>query len=167
MIDISKKKNNDANHSIKEVTKFVTSMENNILNFSLNKCVANIYTLFNFLEKKSIYLNNHDLSKKILVCLYPIVPSLSAKIFKNFFNSEITKESWPIVNEKILLEEKIKLPIQINGKFVTTIDTIYNYKEKNLIEEIYKIEKINSRLIGKKILKVINVQNKIINIIIN
>ena len=162
-----KEKNNDANHSIKEVTKFVTSMENNILNFSLNKCVANIYTLFNFLEKKSIYLNNHDLSKKILVCLYPIVPSLSAKIFKKFFNSEITKESWPIVNEKILLEEKIKLPIQINGKFVTTIDTIYNYKEKNLIEEIYKIEKINSRLIGKKILKVINVQNKIINIIIN
>ena len=162
-----KEKNNDANHSIKEVTKFVTSMENNILNFSLNKCVADIYTLFNFLEKESIYLNNHDLSKKILVCLYPIVPSLSAKIFKNFFNSEITKESWPIVNEKILLEEKIKLPIQINGKFVTTIDTIYNYKEKNLIEEIYKIEKINSRLIDKKILKVINVQNKIINIIIN
>ena len=39
-------------------------MEKNILSFSLNKCVANIYTLFNYLEKNKVYLNNNDLSKK-------------------------------------------------------------------------------------------------------
>ena len=160
-------KNNDAEHSIKEVTKFITNIENNILNFSLNKCVANIYTLFNFLEKKSIYLADHDFSKKILICLYPIMPSLCTKIFKKLFNSEIAKESWPIVDEKILFNEEIKLPIQINGKFIATIDTIYNYQEKNLVEEINKIEKFKSKVINKKVIKVINVQNKIINFIIN
>lgn len=38
--------------STKIVEKFVKNIENNILNFSLNKCVAEIYTLFNYLEKK-------------------------------------------------------------------------------------------------------------------
>ena len=36
----------------KKVEKFVYNIEKNILNFSLNKCVADIYTLFNYLEKK-------------------------------------------------------------------------------------------------------------------
>ena len=44
-------------------------MERNILNFSLNKCIANIYTLLNFLEKNKIYLGKNELSKKVLVCL--------------------------------------------------------------------------------------------------
>ena len=35
----------------KKVEKFISDIEKNILDFSLNKCVADIYTLFNFLEK--------------------------------------------------------------------------------------------------------------------
>ena len=42
--------------TIKSVEKFVNEMENNILNFTLNKCIANIYTLFNFLEKKNLFI---------------------------------------------------------------------------------------------------------------
>ena len=47
----------------KKVEKFVHNIEINILNFSLNKCVADVYTLFNFLERKNIYLYDHYLSK--------------------------------------------------------------------------------------------------------
>ena len=57
-------------------------MEKNILNFSLNKCVANIYTLLNFLEKNKIYLGKNELSKKILICLFPIIPRLSSILSK-------------------------------------------------------------------------------------
>ena len=73
----------------KEIERFVYNVEKNILNFSLNKCVADIYTLFNYLEKNNIYLNNNKLSKKILACLYPIVPKLSLQIFKKLFLSLI------------------------------------------------------------------------------
>jgi leucyl-tRNA synthetase len=59
-------------------------MEKNILNFSLNKCVANIYTLLNYLEKNNIYLGNNELSKKILTCLFPIIPRLSSTLSKNY-----------------------------------------------------------------------------------
>ena len=34
------------------VERFIYNIEKNILNFSLNKCVADIYTLFNYLEKE-------------------------------------------------------------------------------------------------------------------
>ena len=68
---------------------------------------------------------------------------------------------------KLIEEKEINLPIQIKGKLISTINTKKGYNEKDLLEQIYKIEKINSKITGKKIIKVINVQDKIINIITN
>ena len=152
---------------LKAVEKFVFEMEKNILNFSLNKCIANIYTLLNFLEKNNCYLGNNNLSKKVLICLFPIAPGLSSNLFNKLFNLELTDLLWPEVNENLIEENEIKLPIQINGKLKSTINTKKGYNEKDLLEEIYKIEKINSKISEKKIIKVINVQDKIINIITN
>ena len=139
----------------------------NILNFSLNKCVANIYTLLNFLEKNKIYLGKNELSKKILTCLFPIIPRLSSSLSDKLFGMETSDLLWPEVNKKLIEENEINLPIQIKGKLISTINTKKGYNEKDLLEKIYKIEKINNKIIGKKIVRVINVQDKIINIITN
>jgi leucyl-tRNA synthetase len=138
----------------------------NILNFSLNKCVADIYTLFNFLERKDIYLHDHILSRKILTCLFPIMPSLSMSLNRSIFKSN-NFGTWPIVDLELLKENKIRLPIQIQGKLVTTIDTVKGYKENEILKDIYKLDKIKNKIVNKKIVKVINVQDKIINIITN
>ena len=71
------------------------------------------------------------------------------------------------MNKKLIEKNEINLPIQIKGKLISTINTKKGYNEKDLLEEIYKIEKINNKIIGKKIVRVINVQDKIINIITN
>ena len=140
-------------------------MEKNILNFRLNKCVANIYTLLNFLEKNNCYLGKNELSKKILICLFPIIPRLASVLSKKLFEFETKDLQWPEINPDLIIENDIILPIQVKGKLVSTISTKKGYNEKNILEEIYKIEKINTKISGKKIIRVINVQDKIINII--
>ena len=162
----SKEKSEINELAIKEVEKFIFNMEKNILNFSLNKCVANIYTLLNFLEKQSIFLGNDELSKKILIAIYPITPSLSTKIFQELFLNKIDDQLWPKLQENLLVEEILKLPIQVNGKLVDFIEMNIDYTEKKALEEIYKRDKIINKIDGKNIKKVINVQNKIINLII-
>ena len=161
--------NHEANikkEAIVNIEKFIFEMEKNINNFALNKCVASIYTLFNYLEKNKIYLYNNSLSKKVLICLFPIVPRLSKKIYETIFSEDINW-TWPIIDPKLLEKNEIVLPIQIKGKLITTINTKKDYDEKNILEDILKIEKISSKLDNKEILKIINVQNKIINIITN
>ena len=162
----SKKKGDVSLEIKKEIEKFVHNIENNILNFSLNKCVADIYTLFNYLEKKNIYLYDDKLSKRILICLFPIVPNLSRSLNKNLFKSS-GFEKWPEINANLLLENRLKLPIQIHGKLITTLDTTKGYSEKEILKSIYKLDKIKNKIQNKKVVKVINVQDKIINIIIN
>ncbi len=67
----------------------------------------------------------------------------------------------------MLIDDNLVLPIQIKGKLISTIKTKKGYKQDDLLNEVYKIEKIKSRLDNKKIIKIINVQDKIINIITN
>ena len=150
----------------KKVEKFISDIEKNILDFSLNKCVADIYTLFNFLEKNKIFLYDSLLSKKILICLYPILPKLSQSINKSLFKSKDFDE-WPVINKDLLVENNINLPIQIQGKLVTTIKAVKGYNEKEILKSIYELDKIKNKIVGKEVTKVINVQDKIINIIIN
>tara|TARA_B100000927_G_scaffold3777_1_gene3015 strand:+ start:1368 stop:3731 length:2364 start_codon:yes stop_codon:yes gene_type:complete len=160
-------KNYNDNQKIKQIEQYLEQMERNILSFSFNKCVANIYTLFNYLEKNKIFLGNNNLSKKIIISLFPILPRLSNSIHQELFGQNLDNHLWPDIDKNLLIEDDLVLPIQIKGKLVTTINTKKGYQEKNLLETIYKIDKIKNKLKEKKILKVINVQDKIINIITN
>ena len=74
---------------------------------------------------------------------------------------------WPTVDSNLLLETNINLPIQVQGKLVTTLGTIKGYKEEEVLELIYDLDKIKNKIENKKVIKVINVQDKIINIITN
>ena len=57
-------------------------------------------------------------SKKILICMFPIVPNLCKKIFKHLFMEDLEVSSWPNINQTALEEKDITLPIQINGKLI-------------------------------------------------
>ena len=162
----SNKSDNLVESSVIFIEKFIYEIENNIQGFYLNKCIANIYTLFNHLEKNKIYLFNHELSKKILVCIYPIIPGTSSDIYKKLFDADISTNQWPNVDLSLIEDNEIDLPIQIMGKFVTTISTAKDYNEEEILKSIFLLDKIKSKIDGKVVKKVINVQNKIINIII-
>ena len=150
----------------KMIEKFIFNIEKNVLSFSLNKCVADVYTLFNYLEKEKVFLHDSEITKKILICLYPIVPKMSLKISDTLFNTNIITR-WPSINHELLEESSINLPIQIHGKLITTIKTEKGYEEKDILKSIYQIEKVKSKILDRKVIKVINVQDKIINIITN
>ena len=161
-----KKKIDNIISAEKEVEKFIYNIEKNILNFSLNKCVADIYTLFNYLEKERVYLSDSNLGHRVLTCLYPIIPKLTESLQFSLFK-ENNLDKWPSAKVELLVEEQINLPIQINGKFVTTFETNTGYIEKEITNTIYQLDKIKSKIENKKIIKIINVQDKIINIITN
>ena len=75
---------------------------------------------------------------------------LSSILSKKLFNIEISDLSWPEVNESLIIENEINLPIQLKGKLISTVNTKKGYNEKELLEKIYKIEKISNKIKGKK-----------------
>jgi leucyl-tRNA synthetase len=70
------------------------------------------------------------------------------------------------VDEKVLSAVEINLPIQINGKLISTIKIPQNLSQDEVLKEAQKNEKISKALENTEIKKIIFVPNKIISIIL-
>ncbi|MBD1137137.1 leucine--tRNA ligase [Pelagibacterales bacterium SAG-MED49] len=152
----------------KFTNKFIKKISHNLENFSYNIIVANLHEMHSFLIKeiskgyqRKTILENY---KKILITMNPILPHLSNECL------EIIKEYngiiWPSYDEKQLEESSSLIVIQINGKKRGLINTNINVTEKEIMELIYKDEKISKYLIDNNIKKQIYIKNKLINIIV-
>ena len=72
-------------------------------------------------------------------------------IIKKLYDIKISNLPWPEVNQSLIQQNEINLPVQIKGKLVSTINTKKGYNEKDLLEKIYKIDKVNNKINGKKL----------------
>ena len=143
-------------------------MSDNLDSFSYNVLIANIHEMCTYLNKETsnkytskTLANNYN---KILITLLPIIPHFASECLE--LNKFKINQEWPEYDEKKLIEENVKIVVQINGKKRGLLQAKRERSEKNLLLDIEKDNKLNKYLNNKKILKVVFIKNKIINIII-
>ena len=174
ILDKSLKKNlkqADNENNIK-FTKFtnqlVDKITKNLERFHYNGIIANLYEAYNFYIKIvdqdlnfRILINDY---KKFLYLIMPIIPHFSSECLETIHNSD--KIEWPITNKKLLEDDAVQIVIQINGKKKTTISSLKDIDEEELITNIKKSPDYEKILKGKKIVRNIFVKNRLINFII-
>ena len=167
--EINKNHLNDNNLELTKFTnKFIKKITHNLEIFSYNIIIANLHEMYSFLMKeidkgfkKDTILENY---KKILITINPIIPHLSSECLKIIgINNEIM---WPSYDEKQLKKSSNLIVVQINGKKRGLINARLNLTEEELMQLIYKDEKIKKYLINFDIKKRIYIKDKLINIII-
>jgi len=169
MVGISKSEKKEFNENIEIFTNQIINKINIALEgFRYNLIIAyfhEAYAFFKNISSKQIHFENLILSfKKILITMMPVVPHLANECLKSLdLNKNI---SWPEINEKYIVEDKIKIVIQVNGKKrnIVTVDKDIEEKDiKNLIIKQKLIEKYTN---NKEINKIIYIKNRLINYII-
>jgi len=146
---------------------FLKKITDNLDNFNYNKMVANLYEMYSFLFKqidkkytKKTLLNNFE---KILIAINPIIPHFSNECM-NLLNLE--KMNWPKYDESQLIENKVKIVIQINGKKRGLIETDRDNSEQDLTKIINTDKTLKKYLDNQTIKRKIFIKNKLMNIII-
>jgi leucyl-tRNA synthetase len=159
-----------SNNNLEKITnKFLKEVTQNIESFAYNKIIANFHEIYSSVNKevlnkieKEKLVDNY---KKILIAISPVIPHFSNECMVMLnVNEQIL---WPIIDEKILLEESIKFIIQFNGKTRKIIISEKDTGEDLLLQKIKEDSKLNKFLDNKNIQKKIFIPNKLINIIIN
>jgi len=152
------------NHLIKKVTE-------NIENFRYNVIIANFYEMYNFLNKKiNEDINVNDLIEnysKMLRLMSPFIPHYTSHCLEELDKKKQTGSNyWPNVINKYLIDQKVNLVVQINGKkrYVLSLDK--DNSEKIVMDKIMENESLNTYIANKKIIKTVFIPNKIINLIL-
>ena len=100
------------------VNSYINKITKSINNFNLNVVIANVYEIYNlFNEHLNKEISNKCLKSnliKLMKILIPFTPHMAYECLEMLDEKEI--KSWPKIDPKLILKEKIQLAIQINGK---------------------------------------------------
>ena len=165
-VDPSKIQENCANEeTIKLLHQTVKKVTEDLSDLRFNTSVSQLMIFVNHLTK----LEKLDKSvlHQFLLILNPFAPHLSEELNEMLGFEPLSNTAWPEYDELIVIEEKITIAVQINGKTRGTIDIEIDTKEKLIFDMILNDEKLNKFIIGMEIIKKIYVPNRLINILIS
>ena len=103
--------------------------------------------------------------KKILTCFSPIIPHFTNECLYEL--GVIENSVWPVHHENLLEEELINIVVQINGKKRGLLRVKKDIEERTLLEILKKDKSMEKYINNTEIKKIIFVQNRLINILIN
>ena len=160
--------NDDDDQELDKYTNiFLKKITDNLDNFSYNKMIANLHEMYSSLFKqidkkytKRTLIRNFE---KILIAISPIIPHFSNECMHLL---KLENKSWPKYDENQLIEDKIKIVIQINGKKRGLIETNRDISEQELTNMINNNELLKKYLDKQTFKKKIFIKNKLMNIII-
>ena len=166
---IKSKEETSKDNDLEEFTnKLIDKITKNLEKFHYNVIVANLYEMYNFLNKEIKKSVNHNVLRenysKILNLMAPIIPHLVSECLEELNDNH--QQKWPVADNKFLKEEFCNIVIQINGKKREIIKFKIDTNENEVITKINDNEKLSSYLKNKEIIKKIFIPNRLINIIV-
>ena len=140
--------------------------------FSFNTAISQMMIFVNgFTNLETIPL---DAMRAFLILLNPFAPHISSELWESLnakfdeTRGDITQQSWPAYDERLLVEDEVEIAIQVNGKLRDRIKMPLNASREDL-EQAAKASPKVIKVVGDEFMpyvSVITVPNKIANVVI-
>ena len=99
--------------------------------------------------------------------LAPFAPHIASEIWKLTPNKgSIFKEGWPSYDESLIIEEEVKVVVQINGKVRATIIVSVGTEQEKIKKLALQDKNIQKYISEGQIKKVIYVPDRLINFVV-
>ena len=162
-VDATKSQQKLLHATIKKVTEDIES-------FSFNTAISQMMIFVNaFTNVETIPLSA---MRTFLILLNPFAPHISSELWERLSvnlatRAEMyTQQSWPAYDERLLIEDEVEIVIQINGKLRDRMKMPIVATEEELKAVALSNPKVQDRIAGKAVRKVIVVPKKLVNIVV-
>ena len=150
--------------TIKKVTEDIRDR------FAFNTAISALMELVNamhaFQDKKINPNLARELARDLLLMLAPFVPHISAELWSKFFAGDVHKQNWPKFDAQAIVEDEIEIVVQINGKVRDRLKVSVGLTKNDLEKLAPTLPRVQELTSGKKIVKIIAVPNKLINVVV-
>ena len=169
IINILKDKEHPVNEELEKFTNQIIDKVNTSLEkFSYNIIIACFHEIYAFYKKiidnKKNYINLRKNFEKIIILMMPVIPHLTNECLEKLKYEK--KILWPEADKEYLLDKKVNIVIQINGKKRSILNINKDTEEKEILIEVNKQKLIDKYLDNNKVVKTIYIKNRLINYII-
>ncbi len=146
------------NQTVKKVTEDFEELK-------FNTAISQIMIFVNAIYKEKVLPLKY--AESLVKLLNPICPFMTEEIWSMLGHTNtIAYEKWPEYDPSKLKEDKIKLPVSVNGKLRGNIEIDENLSKEEILKLAKQEENVSKYLDNHEIVKEIYVPNKILNIVI-
>jgi leucyl-tRNA synthetase len=140
-----------------------------------NTCVAAIMELVNEIQAADAQLAAgeipapvvRELLRTLVLLLAPFAPYLAAELWEELGEEgAVLRAPWPVSNPKLSKENELEIPVQINGKLVIVVRVVADADAKVIEAAALADERVQSRIVGKTVVKIIVVPGKLVNLVV-
>ncbi len=162
--DKSFKKNcvDDKTKSLFHIT--IKKVTEDLNNLRFNTAVSQLMIFTNHLS--SLKVLDKEVLERFLIILNPFAPHITEELNQNFGNDPITTMNWPTFSEKYIVQEKVTVAIQFNGKTRGKLELAPGISQERTMEYLKKSVFGKKYLSTGKIVKIIHIPDKILNVVI-
>lgn len=138
-----------------------------IESLSLNTCVSEMMKLLNAIEDSGSTLTSKQ-REHFLLLLAPLAPHLAEELWMTVLKKKksVHLQSWPDYDAKLLVQDTVQMPVQINGKVREVITVPANIREDDAVFMARKSENVARYLDGATIRKVIFIPGRLLNLVL-
>jgi leucyl-tRNA synthetase len=139
-----------------------------------NTSVAAIMELVNELQASDAQLGNGDVPapvvrevlRSLVLLLSPFAPHLAAELWEELGEKgAVLRVAWPTSDPLLAKEDELEIPVQVNGKLVAVVRVAADASAKDIEAAALADEKVQSRIAGKTVVKIIVVPAKLVNLV--
>ena len=154
-----------ANDEFKILHKTIKKIQEDIERFSFNTSISAFMICVN--ELTELKCNKKEILEPLVVLLTSFAPHVTEELWQLLGNSEsISNASFPVYEEKYLIESTFEYPVSFNGKMRFKLKLPMDSTAKDAEEAVLANKLSQKWLDGKTPRKIIFVPKKIINIVI-
>lgn len=157
---------NEANSEILVAfNKMVKKVGDDIENFHFNTAISEMMIFINLVYKINEF--NLDIMHKFAIILSCFAPYLAEEINEHLgFKTSICLMKWPNFNDKMILQEKINIPVIIDNRPRAILNVDIDTNHDDLLKIALANEKVQKYLGNKQVKDSIFVINKILKLIL-
>ncbi len=108
-----------------------------------------------------------EVLESFCLLLHPFAPHFAEELRENLgYKSTLWDASWPKYDPDLAREEMIEIPIQINGKIRSRFSAPPDVSKQEMEALALKDEKVRAALEGQRLLKVVVIPQRLVNVVV-
>ncbi|MBI89585.1 MAG: leucine--tRNA ligase [Candidatus Marinimicrobia bacterium] len=158
-------KENCSNEETKKLLhKTIKKVSEDLDELRFNTAVSQLMIFTNHMT--SIKILDRDILHKFLILLNPFAPHVTEELNEKIGFSPISSFEWPNYDDTLIIDEKIRIAIQFNGKKRGVVEILPNTGKEDVYDLVKNTSFGEKYLSEGEVIRIIYVPSKIMNIII-
>lgn len=145
------------------IKKVTDDIEDGDMKF--NTSISYMMIFINELYKKERI--SKEVIEKFLLILSPFAPHIAEELWSRLGNKpSIQNVPWPEYDPELVKEDKVTIVFQVNGKVRSKLEMNAGTSEKEIEDAALDDEKVKKHILGKQIIRIITVKDKMVNVVV-